>query len=42
MIKKVKIYGLDCPNCARTLENELNKLDSVRELKIDFVKSTIS
>lgn len=42
MTKKVKIYGLDCPNCARTLEGELNKLDSVRELKIDFVKSTIS
>ncbi len=37
----VKIEGLDCPNCARALEGELNKLPSVKSAKIDFVKSRL-
>lgn len=42
MKKTVKIEGLDCPNCARTLEGEINKLDCVNNAHIEFVKSTLS
>lgn len=38
MTKKYKIEGLDCPNCARTLENELNKSQHIEKAKIEFVK----
>ena len=43
-IKKqtVKILGLDCANCAKTLEKEINKIDSVENAKIDFVHSKLS
>lgn len=42
MKKTVKIEGLDCPNCARTLEGELNKLESVQRCNIDFLHSKLS
>ena len=42
MKKSVRIEGLDCPNCARALEGELNKIDGVNDLKIDFVKSKMT
>lgn len=38
---KVKIDGLDCPNCAKALENHINKLESVKSAKINFLKSTL-
>lgn len=38
---KLKIDGLDCPNCARNLENQFNKLKSVKNAKIDFLKGVI-
>ncbi len=38
---KIKIEGLDCPNCAKTLENQINKLDSVKVAKINFLKAYI-
>lgn len=41
MIKKYKIQGLDCPNCAKSLETKLNQLQSVKSAKINFVKSTV-
>lgn len=41
MNKIVKINGLDCPNCAATLEREINKLDGINNAKIDFLKGTI-
>lgn len=41
MIKKVKITGLDCAHCAKTLETEINKLASIKNAKIDFVKSSL-
>lgn len=37
MIKKYKIEGLDCANCARELEEELNKLDGVASATVDFI-----
>ncbi len=38
---KVKLTGLDCPNCARNLQNEINKLEGVKNAQIDFVKSSL-
>lgn len=37
-----KITGLDCPNCARALENKINQIDCVNEAKIDFLKSSMT
>ncbi len=42
MIKQVKIEGLDCPNCARNLSEEINKLDGITNANIDFVKCKLS
>ena len=36
MNKVIKIEGLDCANCARELEEELNKLDGV-SATVDFM-----
>lgn len=38
---KIKIDGLDCPNCAKTLENQINKLDGINNAKINFLKGYI-
>lgn len=40
-MNKCKISGLSCPNCARTLEKNLSKIEGVENLKIDFVKGTL-
>ena len=37
MIKKYKIGGLDCANCARELEEELNKIDGINSATVDFL-----
>ncbi len=42
MIKKYKINGLDCPNCAKSLEQQICKLSSVNSAKINFVKGYIT
>lgn len=41
MNKKVKILGLDCAHCAKTLEDEINKLKNVKNAEINFVKSSL-
>lgn len=41
MTKKYKIQGLDCPNCARALEEQLNLGKYIKSAKIEFVKSTL-
>lgn len=41
MSKKYKINGLDCPNCAKILENKINELESVKGATINFVKGYI-
>ena len=40
-MKKLKFEGLHCPNCARKLEEQLNKLNSVKLAKINFLKEYI-
>lgn len=42
MKKTTKIEGIDCANCAKVLENEINKLDGIKNAKINFIKSTLS
>lgn len=42
MIKKVKITGLDCAHCAKTLENEILKLKGIKSAEINFVASCLS
>ncbi len=39
---QLKISGLDCPNCARKLEEAINKLKGVKNAKIEFVKNTLT
>lgn len=41
MIKTLKIVGLDCANCARELEEELNKIDGVESATVDFMGGKI-
>ncbi len=41
MKKVVKIQGLDCANCAKYLEGEINKLSGIKNAKIEFVKQTL-
>lgn len=40
-MKKLKFEGLHCPNCARKLEEQINKLESVESAKINFLKEYI-
>ena len=40
-MRKIKFDGLLCPNCAKSLETQLNKLNSVKSLKIEFLKEYI-
>ncbi len=37
MNKVIKITGLDCANCARELEEELEKIDGVSSVRVDFM-----
>lgn len=37
MKKVVKIMNLDCANCAAKLENEIAKLEGVKEVSINFM-----
>lgn len=37
----IKITGLDCANCARELEEELEKIEGVKEIKVDFMSQKV-
>ena len=38
IMKKIfKIKGLDCANCAVQLENEINKLEEIENVVINFI-----
>ena len=36
-----KIEGLDCANCALELEEEISKIDEVKEVNVDFVNQKV-
>ena len=37
MIKKLRIDGLDCANCAAKIENKISKLNGVRSASLSFM-----
>lgn len=37
MSYKFKILGLDCANCAASLEREIEKIDGVQKVQINFL-----
>lgn len=37
MIKKFRIDGLDCANCAAKIENKISKLSGVRSASLSFM-----
>lgn len=39
---KFKIEGLDCPNCARELEEELQELADIENVSINFMTQKLS
>lgn len=39
---KFKIKNLDCPNCARELEEELSNINGVEKVNVDFINQTVS
>lgn len=41
-MNKIKIKGLDCPNCAKKLEKAINEIDVVDYARIEFLKGEIS
>ena len=41
MKKTVRITGLDCPHCALSLQNQINKIDGVKNCEIDFTHSKL-
>lgn len=41
MKKTYKIQGLDCANCAMTLEKKLSKIDGVNSCSINFLSQTM-
>ncbi len=41
MNKKIKISGLDCANCARELEEEIEKISGVQSVAVDFMAQKV-
>lgn len=42
MVKKFKIEGIDCANCARELEEKLNKIKGMNSCKISFLAEKVT
>lgn len=38
---KFKIEGLDCTNCASTLENEISKIEKISNVSISFMSQRL-
>ena len=39
---KLKIEGLDCPNCARELEEELQEIADIENVSINFLTQKLN
>ena len=39
--KQIKVEGLTCPNCAKKVETELSKIDSVVKVNVDLQANII-
>ena len=42
MKKLIKVENLDCANCARKLEEKLQKLEGVNDCKVSFMNQKIT
>lgn len=42
MKKKFKLENLGCANCAAKMENDINKLEGVKEASISFMMQKLS
>ena len=42
MESKIKIEGLDCANCALELEEEISKINGVKEVSVSFVNQLVN
>ncbi len=42
MIKNFKVEGLNCANCASSLEDEISKIDGVKQVSINFMMEKMS
>lgn len=41
MKKKFILEGLDCANCAAKIENDINKLDGVKDVSLNFMTTKL-
>lgn len=41
MKKKFKIKGLDCANCAAKIEDEIKKIDGVKDANVSFMTENL-
>lgn len=39
---RFKIEGLDCPNCANSLEEALQKVDCISNVSVNFIMQKLS
>ncbi len=39
---RFKIEGLDCPNCANSLEETLQKVDCISNVSVNFIMQKLS
>ena len=39
---KLRIDGLDCANCALELESDLNKIDIINNVSVNFMKEVLN
>ena len=42
MVKKYKIHGLDCANCAREVEEAVKKYNKVQSATLSFFSETLT
>ena len=39
---KLKVEGMDCPDCARTIEKGLSIVEGISDVRVDFLSKTLS
>ena len=42
MKKKLKMDNIDCANCAREMEDAINKIDGVNSAKVNFMTQKLT
>ena len=39
--QKLKLIGMDCPSCIKSIEDSLKRLPGVKTARVDFVTSEV-